>query len=217
MADANNVKYGFYYIDREYLDKLHEGDTHVPKHNYEDEGRSRKYYCGPVMNEFGVNYFVPVSSQTGKDDMIIPGSAYNGAVEHFGILLPDEKGHSKGGSNLDFRFMIPCVNSELLTPMAPKSNYAKNQAKFCMSNEKRICREAYDTYQNIQSGEYSFLNESAINQQAVYDKMWEYEDILETRREIKEKRAKMTARASETSRIAPNESVVSSDLENQRT
>lgn len=211
-----NVEYGLYYIDREYLDTLHEADSHVPKHDYEDEGRSRKYYCGPVMNEYGVNYFVPVSSQTTKDDMVIPGSNYNGMKEHYGIPLPDEKGHSKGGGNIDFRFMIPCVNSELLTPMTPKSDFAKNQADFCMKNEKIICRAASETYRNIQSGDYSFLNHNSINQENVLDKVWEYEDILESRREAKTKKDKFAARVTAADNIAPNESTLSSSIENER-
>lgn len=214
MAD---IKYGLYYIDREYLDKLSEADNHVPKHDYEDDGRSRKYYCGPVMDEYDVKYFVPVSSQTEKNSMVIPGSAYNGVTEYYGIPLPDASGHNKGGGNLDFRFMIPCVNDELLTPMTPTSDFAKTQAAFCMKNEKIICRIASDTYQNIQSGDYDFLNNSSINQENVLDKMWEYEDILESRRNMAEKRAKMIVRASAADNITPNNSDLSSNYEDEKT
>ena len=60
----NKTPFGFYYIDRDYIDAMRTTENpHVPNANYEDEGRARKFYCGPVMNQDGVDFYVPISHE----------------------------------------------------------------------------------------------------------------------------------------------------------
>lgn len=86
-----DVPYGFYYIDRDYIDYLRKnGDEHVPKADYEDDDRSQKFYCGPVMNEYGVNYFVPVSHEVeNKGTMSVRDKD---TIESYGVFIQNEKG-----------------------------------------------------------------------------------------------------------------------------
>lgn len=66
----NTTPYGFYYIDRGYIEYMQTPDNpHVPDANYEDCGRARKFYCGPVTNKQGVDYFVPVSHEVNYYDL----------------------------------------------------------------------------------------------------------------------------------------------------
>lgn len=44
----SEVRYGLYDIDAKYLERIRKYDSHAPKSDYEDEGRAKKFYCGPV-------------------------------------------------------------------------------------------------------------------------------------------------------------------------
>lgn len=168
----NNVPFGCYYIDREYIQYLHDhGDEHVPRSDYEDEDRCRKFYCGPVFNEDGLNYFVPVSSKVREMRL--------NNIETYGVTLQDANREYIGC--LDFRYMIPCYDNELLTPYEPHSHGAK-QATACMEIQNKICKEAKATYNNIISRDYEFLNRTAIDYDKVIDAVWEFDDMRMARR-----------------------------------
>lgn len=181
MQIGINIPFGFYYIQRDYIDYIREhGDEHVPKADYEDEGRSQKFYCGPVMNEYGVNYYVPVSHEVAnKGTMTVRDGD---TEESYGTFILNEK--SKKIGNLDFRFMIPCQDNELLTPYNP-TKFGLQQLEFCQESKSEICTTAKFAYNNIRSGDYPFLTESAIDFDKVNDAMWAYEDEKMNRRLIK--------------------------------
>lgn len=170
MTENKDVSYGFYYIDRDYLEFLAKYDDRVPKHDYEDEGRAKKFYCGPVMNANGVNYYVPVSHQVKQMKL--------DNIENYGVPIK-EPGQPATGC-LDFRFMIPCTNADYLTSYEPKG-FAVKQAEFCNKYKNYICKEAEATYNNILSGDYEFLNQTAIDDEKINDGMWAYEDLQETK------------------------------------
>lgn len=182
---CDGKSFGFYDIDREYLESLSKADPHVPKHDYEDEGRSRKFYCGPVMNEYGVNYYVPVSHQTDKDMQL-------SKIEKYGVRIVDAQGECVG--NLDFRFMVPCVDDRFLEKHK-SAGYAVAQEAFCNSKQALIRREARATFDNIQSGDYNFLNKTAIKNEEVLNAAWEYVDQYEARLEAEKQRKTMSKRA----------------------
>lgn len=190
----DTTPFGFYYLDREYIEAMHTAENpHVPNADYEDSGRARKFYCGPVMNQDGVDYFVPVSHEI-KDKMEILGSKENGFVEHYGLSIRDKNGEKNG--NLDFRYMLPCVDDRFLTPVDLDKNlsdYGKGQCKYCKDNEKLIRISARETYNNIQSGEYKNLTESSVNFEMALDDAWTYLDKVEEREKMT---AKMTMRSS---------------------
>ena len=173
MSYESGTPYGFYYVDREYIEALASRDEHVPKCDYEDEGRSRKFYCGPVTHEDGVDYFVPVSHQI-KGDMAIPGSRYDtGVTEYYGLSIINENREKTG--NLDFRFMIPVVNTEYLTSFEPKG-FSAEQNTFCQTNKQMIQSMAHQTYGNIKAKNYDFLNGSAIDHDSVLSGAFDYDD-----------------------------------------
>lgn len=172
---APETPYGLYYIDRDYLSAIHEADSKTPDCTYEDSGRARKFYCGPVTKEEGVDYYVPVSHQVKNMQL----SKY----ETYGISIMNTEGEKKGC--LDFRFMIPCVDTQFLSKIEKNdmSEYGKSQYDFCMNNERIIKKEAHATYNNIISKDYGFLNKTAVCSEAVIDAAWQYMDEIEARKE----------------------------------
>ena len=167
------VPFGCYYIARDYIDYLREnGDEHVPKADYEDEDRARKFYCGPVFTEYGVNFYVPVSHEIDKGNMVIHDKETN-VDEQYGLYLRNSTNEKIG--NLDFRFMIPCSDNTLLTP-CELANYGAMQANSCLQNQTAIRKTAEHTYSLIASGDYPQLAKTAINPDAVNDAMWSYDD-----------------------------------------
>jgi len=101
---ATIVPFGLYDVDRYYLDELRKADPHVPKSDYEDDGQHRKFYCGPVYNDKGINYFVPISSKIKKQDYLEP---------YVRIMKNPE--NKKEIGCLDFRYMVP-VPSKYIAP-----------------------------------------------------------------------------------------------------
>ncbi len=178
MTENNKIPFGFYDIDREYIEYLQKYDDHVPKCDYEDEGRARKFYCGPVMNEYGIDYYVPISSKNRNMRL--------NNIETYGINMRDINTGELIGC-LDFRFMIPCSNQDLITPHKP-TGYAVAQDIFCQKNKSRICAEARATYNNVESKDYPFLNQTAVRQERLNDAIWAYDDILDAQKEELKKR-----------------------------
>lgn len=204
----DTTPFGFYYLDREYIEAMHTAENpHVPNADYEDSGRARKFYCGPVMNQDGVDYFVPVSHEI-KDKMEILGSRANGFAEYYGIPLMNKDKEMTG--NLDFRYMLPCVDNRFLTPINPDNDlgaYGREQAHFCTLIKNRICKNAQETYNNIQSGEYKSLTESSVNFEMALDDAWTYLDKVEEREKMT---AKMAIRSSIANEMISNVSPSSS-------
>ncbi len=180
---SSKTPFGFHDIDRKYLETLYSADNRVPYSDYEDYGRARKFYCGPVMNQNGVDYYVPVSHQLEKD-MYIPGSKQNGFSEYYGVFIKDDKGNKTGC--LDFRFMVPCVDDRFISPH-DITGHAADEINFCRTYETAIKKQARDTYENIKSGEYSFLNKSSVDDEAVLDASWCYLDELDAKEKAAEK------------------------------
>lgn len=170
-----NNPFGAYYIAREYLDALQKADTHVPKHDYEDNGGAVKFYCGPVMNKNGIDYYAPVSSKNNKN-MYINGSKENGVAEYFGVSITDN--HFNNAGCIDCRFLIPIVDDRFIKACTP-SGYGATQMAFCKHNQHDICKTASATYDNIVSNDYSKLTENSINDENVLNASWEFFDKME--------------------------------------
>lgn len=199
----NTTPFGLYYIDREYIEAMHAADRHIPNADYEDSGRARKFYCGPVMNQDGVNYYVPVSHE--QKSMEIIGSRRNGFPEYFGLNMRDQN-NEKAGS-LDFRYMIPCVDERFLETIDPNQDlgkYGKGQAHFCQKYERTICNSARNAYENIQSCEYPMLKDSSIDFENAITAAWEHLDKVEERENNKEKKAKIAARSASADSMTAN-------------
>lgn len=198
----STTPFGFYYLDREYIEAMQTVDEHVPDANYEDSGRARKFYYGPVTNQDGVDYYVPVSHEI-KDEMEIPGSKRNGFPEHYGVNIRNE--HKKKTGNLDFRHMLPCVDARFIRKISPNelSAFGKGQLTFCEADKNNILTTARNAYNNIQSHDYSFLNKTSVNYDNVIDAAWEHLDKVEER-EISEKRQTMADRVNKANMLAAN-------------
>lgn len=208
----NTTPFGFYYLDREYIEAMQAVDEHVPDANYEDNGRARKFYCGPVMTQDGVDYFVPVSHEQ-KDTMEIPGSRKNGFPEYYGVSLYGNDKEKTG--NLDFRHMLPCVDPRFIKKIDDNnelSNFGKEQFRFCRCSENRIRKTAQSAYNNIVSQDYPFLNKTSIDYETVLDTAWEHLDKIEEC-ELADKRKKMTDRANKADILAANINTPSDDID----
>lgn len=166
--------FGFYDIDRTYIETLRSKDNHVPNCDYEDYDRARKFYCGPITTQYGINYFVPVSSQKDKN-MYIVGSAANGVREYYGIEMKDNQGNSIG--SLNFKFMIPCVHPCFLTPHE-LTGHSIIENEFCQKNKLFIQKLANDTFVNIESNDYPSLTQTSVNFAEAESAGWEYYDKM---------------------------------------
>lgn len=177
---VNELPHGCYYIARDYLDFLREHDNeHIPRADYEDDNRARKFYFGPVINDYGVNYFVPVSHETNKGDMCIFDKETK-MHEQYGLYLMSDEGDTLG--NLDFRFMVPCQDNNLLELFEP-TGYGARQAEICHQMTKDICDTALHTYNLITSGDYPQLSKDAVDFAKANDAMYLYDDIKDKKRE----------------------------------
>lgn len=193
--------FGFYYLSREYIEAMQAVDEHVPDANYEDYGRARKFYCGPVTTQDGINYFVPVSHET-KESMIIPETKRNGVIEYYGIPLYNQDNQTTG--NLDFRHMLPCVDDRFIEQIDIKqmSQFGKEQARFCLKNAKYIKQTATSTYNNVKSCDYAFLNSTSIDFEEVLDAAWDYLDLIEEREEATALKKKIDMRVTQSETMA---------------
>ena len=198
----NKTPFGFYYLDREYIEAMHTSEnTHVPNADYEDSGRARKFYCGPVMYQNGVGFYVPVSHEI-KESMEIPGTRSSGCTEYYGMSLRSKTGEKTG--SLNFKYMIPCVNSRFLEKIDPDKtlgSFGKAQYDFCSANERRICNMVYDTYNNIVSGEYPGLTSGSVDFEAAQDEAWQHLDRVEEREEQAAKEKAVQERIAQTEKM----------------
>lgn len=176
----NKTPFGFYYINRDYIEAMHTTENpHIPNADYEDEGRARKFYCGPVMNQNGVDFYVPISHEV-KENMEIPGTRASGCPEYYGMSLRSKTGEKTG--SLNFKYMIPCVDDRFLEKIDPEkmlSSFGKAQCDFCKANESRIRNIAYDTYNNIVSNDYPGLTKDSVDFEAAQDEAWQHLDRVE--------------------------------------
>ena len=175
MTVAEKIPFGIYNIDRDYIEHMAKYDSHVPKCDYEDEGRAKKFYCGPVHNDNGIDFFVPVSHQIRNEN--------RNYMDGNSLVIRNSKNENCG--NLDFRFMIPCANDELLAKHVAKSDYAKTQENFCNNNSEDIKKFAKAVYREITSKEDFRLSNNSCDYENLIDAVWEYDDILEAKTQQK--------------------------------
>ena len=154
------IPYGFYKIDRAYLEHLQKFDRKVPNSDYEDYGRNEKFYLGPVTNKNGVDFFVPITSKTGQSP---------------GRLQFDREG--KLGS-LDFKYMVPCVGN-FLTPHEPTHDKRANiQWDVCSKCQTHIQDSGDKVYKNVVNFGELQSNRELVHASCKFDKnikvMWEY-------------------------------------------
>ena len=81
----------FYEVDESYISLLANVDNKVPRVDYSDEGRRRKFLCGIVLEVNDHAYFAPVSSFNKQ--------------QRSNFVVEDTKGNPVG--SLRFSYMIP--------------------------------------------------------------------------------------------------------------
>lgn len=178
-ADAR-IPFGCYYIEREYLDFLRKrGDAHVPRADYEDSGRTQKFYCGPVFNADGINYFLPVSHQTNKGDMTVY-DVESRETDPTGAYIIDNDGVKLG--NLDYRYAIPCMDNELLKPVS-LSKFGQKQFEIITNMKDAIGEQAKNLYDKARSGDYPVHKRKAIDFDSLETAAYAYADLKEQLRE----------------------------------
>lgn len=200
MTNGKKHIFGAYYIDREYLDALRQNDNdHISYADYEDKGGARKFYCGPVMTEHGIDYYVPVSHS--EHNMYIQGSAQNGIKEYHGINMVTRSCEHIGC--LDFRYMIPCVDDRFIESHTPHG-HGKTQMNFCYEHENEIKMLARDTYNNITADTYPELTRSSVKFEKALGTAWDYLDKVEEKEEADKQKAKISMRYTTASHMTCN-------------
>lgn len=140
-----HIKIQFYYVSEKYIDFLKNkeiesrGYTCVPNVAYSN---NNKFLYGSVLQVNDLNYYVPISSQTGKNKQ------YN-----LDIKTDDKKDRIKG--SLRFPYMIP-VPAECLIKIDIKSVKDNNvkirmgkELAFCRKNKDKIEEYAHNTYLDV--------------------------------------------------------------------
>lgn len=139
----------FYYIKSDYINYLKHYEkakrtfTCVPNANY---WNTNKFMFGTVLEINGINYFVPVSSYSKKQEDV--------------ILMTDKNANNKAKQNkvlgsLRFTYMIPAPKDcifKLDFDKIPTSNSRIHIAKelaFCRRNRDKIFRQAKKTYDRV--------------------------------------------------------------------
>lgn len=137
MSKNTSSKINFYYVNNEYIEYLKQaeiaerGFTCVP--NVEYFARN-KFLYGTILDINDVSFFVPVSSQIGKNKEF-----------NFALKSKDKHKHIKG--TLRFPYMIPVPNS-CLVPVKI-SEEIDNNRKIRMSKELACCRRNRDDIEKI--------------------------------------------------------------------
>lgn len=141
----------FYYVNEEYIDYLKDyeyqerGFTCVPNVCYKN---TRKFTFGAVMSVNGLNYFVPVSSYSKKQEDV--------------ILIKDKKNTHVLGS-LRFTYMIPVPEKCLVKvdinsfDSAKSKGHISDELAFCRRNRDKIFRKAIKTYERVNSKDNDLL------------------------------------------------------------
>lgn len=151
-------KLNFYSVDEEYLKFLHDDiDSKVPLQNYHIQ---KKFFCGVVLDIYGVKYFAPISHDTKqtKTNILI---THNGKVK----------------SSIKFSFMIP-VDDKYLTYMdfsqETEINYVKSKYLSECNGNENLAMEKAKKYVALLSIEHEFCNN---NVQAIKDKALEVYNV----------------------------------------
>lgn len=133
----------FYYVEPEYIDYLknyeinNRGFTCVPNVCY---GNTKKFVFGAVLNIDGINYFVPVSSYSKKQEDV--------------VLIKDKRNTNILGS-LRFTYMIPVPNDclykvDINSFTSPRSKgHISEELAFCRRNRDKIFKRALKTYDRV--------------------------------------------------------------------
>ena len=139
----------FYYVDGQYIDflkkyeKARRSFTCVPNSSY---WNTNKFTFGAVLEVNNINYFVPVSSYSKKQEDV--------------ILMTDKFAKSKAQQyrvlgSLRFAYMIPAPNNcikKLDIKQMPTENSRVHVAKelaYCRRNRDKIKRQAQKTYERV--------------------------------------------------------------------
>ena len=140
------MKIAFYYVDEQYVEFLKEkelqsrGFTTVPNVAYSSRN---KFLYGTVLEVSGINYFVPVSSYSKKQQ------------DNFLIKIDDHHKEKIAGS-LRFNYMIP-VPEKCLIPLDFKAGiegqerriFIEKEYRFCKSKRSAIQKGAKKTYERV--------------------------------------------------------------------
>lgn len=168
----------FYRVDLEYIDFLknyeikNRGFTRVPNVNY--HSRNNKFFYGAVLTINGIDYFVPVSSNTRvKQDDIL-------------IVVKDKRDPNYG--TLRFAYMLPIpkaclhilIRDELNNPV--QAERVRKELAFCRKNRDKILRQAERTYDRIISNVSESLSHNSCDfsllEKAYHEYLSEQEKVL---------------------------------------
>ena len=168
----------FYRVDLEYIDFLknyeikNRGFTRVPNVNY--HSRNNKFFYGAVLTINGIDYFVPVSSNTRvKQDDIL-------------IVVKDKRDPNYG--TLRFAYMLPIpkaclhilIRDELNNPV--QAERIRKELAFCRKNRDKILRQAKRTYDRIISNVSESLSHNSCDfsllEKAYHEYLSEQEKVL---------------------------------------
>ena len=168
----------FYRVDLEYIDFLknyeikNRGFTRVPNVNY--HSRNNKFFYGAVLTINGIDYFVPISSNTRvKQDDIL-------------IVVKDKRDPNYG--TLRFAYMLPIpkaclhilIRDELNNPV--QAERVRKELAFCRKNRDKILRQAERTYDRIISNVSESLSHNSCGflllEKAYHEYLAEQEKVL---------------------------------------
>ncbi len=153
----------FYYIKPDYIDYLKRieydkrGFNCVPNMNY---WNTNKFTFGAVLEVNSMNYYVPVSSYSKKQQDV--------------ILITDKSKNKKTHSNpvlgsLRFAYMIPVPNSCCIKldfdkiPTEKSRVHIAKELSFCRRNRDKILKQAQKTYDRVLSGKYLELSKHSCD------------------------------------------------------
>ena len=174
---VSKIPFGVYDVDTEFLRTAHdEINQTVPHSDYEQHGRCRKFYCGPVCEHKGVPMFVPVSHQV-KETNILKTQTF----------MPIKDGTKTIGT-LNFAYMVPVADESLIEDISHRDyigEFTQKNIKWCMSNEELIKKKAKAYYNEFSNG-YTKC-----------DMFKDYDDITDLCYEIIDEREKKAKELSE--------------------
>ncbi len=147
----------FYYVNSDYIEYLknyeinRRGFTCVPNVCY---GNTKKFVFGAVLSIDSMDYFVPVSSYSKKQEDV--------------ILIKDKRNTHILGS-LRFTYMIPVpheclhkVNIDLFASPQTKGHISEELA-FCRRNRDKIFKRAVKTYNRVVSKTNDLLTRNSCD------------------------------------------------------
>ena len=153
----------FYEVDEVYISFLTDVDARVPRINYSDEGRRRKFLCGIVLKVNNHAYFAPVSSFRKQ--------------LRSNYIIKDRKGHPV--ASLRFSYMIPVPLDVLqlkdLNKEDPKyRNFLDIELRYINKNVRAILTRAKYVYNSVVEKADSEMVRTCCNFKALEIACFEY-------------------------------------------